>query len=100
VRPVVGVELAIALEVDVSLRSSERKDVSDLRADADDAGFEGAHPIAASTVARELVVDITHGADQQLLGEKLRGAPVEVKVEAVLIIGIRIDVIMGEAGNG
>ena len=42
VRPVMGVELPIPLEVNVPLISTERKDIADLRTDADDAGFERA----------------------------------------------------------
>jgi hypothetical protein len=45
----VCVELPIALEVQISLIISERKDIADLRAYADDAGFEGADMVAAAT---------------------------------------------------
>src|SRR5271168_2405494 len=55
--------------------------------------------VAASAVAGELVVDIAHRADQKLLGKKLRHAPVEVKVGAVLVVGIRIDEVIREAGH-
>jgi hypothetical protein len=81
----VGVELAIALEIQVSLIISERKNIPNLRADADDARLEGADAVAASTVAGELVVHIAHRPDEQLFGEKLRCAPIKVKVETVLI---------------
>ena len=86
-RAVVGVELAVALEVQVSLRISERKDVSDLRADSDNAGFEGADVIAAATVAGELVIHIADRTDEHLLGEKLRRAPIEMEIDAVGIVG-------------
>jgi hypothetical protein len=45
--PVVGVEFPISLEVQISLITPERKDIADLRADADDAGFERADMVAA-----------------------------------------------------
>jgi hypothetical protein len=43
----VGVEFPISLEVQISLITPERKDIADLRADADDAGFERADMVAA-----------------------------------------------------
>jgi hypothetical protein len=43
----VGVEFPISLEIQISLITPERKDMADLRADADDAGFERADMVAA-----------------------------------------------------
>jgi len=55
---------------------------------------------AAAAAAGELVVHIADRANQHLLGDKLRRTPVQVKVEAVLIVGVGIDVVVGEADGG
>src|SRR5271154_1276206 len=97
--PVVVVELLIALEVQICLFISEWEDVPDLRADADDARHEGTDMVAAAAVAGQLVVHIAYRSDQQLLGKELRCAPIEMKIDAVLIVGIRINVVVGEASD-
>src|SRR5215468_2981788 len=56
-----GIELAIALKIDVALHACHRKKISNLRADADDAGLERAEDRRAAAVAGELFVEI---ADQ------------------------------------
>src|SRR5262249_18112456 len=61
VRPVTGVEFAVAFQIQASLHVADRKKVSDLRTDADDARFEGTNPVARTTVTRNLVVEV---ADQ------------------------------------
>jgi hypothetical protein len=99
VRAIVGVELAVALEVQVSLRISERKDISDLRADANDPRHEGTDMITAAAVAGELVIHIANRTDKPLLGEKLRRAPIEMEVDAILIVCLRVDIVVGEARN-
>ena len=93
-----SIKFTVSLEVQITLVITDWEYVAELRANADDARQEGAHVVAAATVTRELIVDIAHRADEQLLCEKLRCTPIEVEVEAVLILGIGVDVIMGEAG--
>src|SRR2546423_15632649 len=53
------VELLISLEVQITLVIADRKNVTELRSDADDTRLEGADSVADSAVARELVVDIS-----------------------------------------
>ena len=71
-----------------------------LRSDAEHPRLEGADPVAPSAVARELVVDISDQADVQLLGQKLRGSPIQMPIDAVLIIGVRILEIVSQATHG
>jgi hypothetical protein len=71
VRPVVVVELAIALQVEVSLHACHGKNIADLRTDTDDARFEGAQHWSTAAVAGELLVEISDKADLQSLGQKL-----------------------------
>jgi hypothetical protein len=95
----VGVELPIAFAVHISLIGPERKYITDLRTDADDTRHERADVVATATIPGELVVHVSHRADQQLLGEELRRAPVQMGIDAILIVGIRIDEVVGEAGD-
>src|SRR5215470_18800375 len=88
-RPVAGVELAVGFQVQISFHVSDRKKVSDLRTDADDARLEGTNLVARTAVTRNLIVNIADQSYEHLLGQELRRAPVEVKVDAVLIIGTR-----------
>jgi hypothetical protein len=55
--------------------------------------------VAGAAVAGQLIVHVAHRSNQQLLGKELRCAPIEMKVHAVLIVRIRIDVVVGEAGD-
>src|SRR5579872_1354958 len=96
--PVFASEFPIRLEIEISLQLvAERKDVADLRADADDLRLEATDAIAGSAVAADLLVDIADEADLPLLGEKLRSTPVEVHVDAILVLRRRVDEIVGEA---
>src|SRR5258706_4228400 len=85
--PVCRVELRIGFEVHIALQIAERDDVTDLRPDADYLRLEATYPIAGAAVATELIVDIADYADLNLLGQELRRAPIEVHVDAVLVIG-------------
>src|SRR5215831_4218096 len=72
-------------------------DEPELRADANHARLEAAHPIAGAAVATDLLVDIAHQSGLKLLGQELRRAPIEMHVDAVLILGRLIGEIVGEA---
>src|SRR5262249_19236523 len=101
--PAVGsvgaVELAIALKIDVALHACHRKNISNLRADADDAGLEGAEDRRAAAVTGELLVDIADQPNLHLFGQELRRAPIEVHIDAVGISGRMILEIPGESKN-
>src|SRR5262249_20518309 len=94
---VVG-EFPVAFEIDVALRrGAQGNDDSELRADADDLRLETADAIAAAAVAADLLVDLANGTDKKLLRQELRRAPIEVHVDAVLILRRLVGEIVGEA---
>src|SRR5262249_2283673 len=70
-RPVAGVKLSVGFQVQVSLHVSDRKKISNLRADADDARLEGTNPVARTPVTRTLVVDVADQSHEPLLGQEL-----------------------------
>jgi hypothetical protein len=99
-RPVLVAELLVALQVGVALISFPGwKDVPDLRANPEHARLERAEPCAGAAVAGELLIGVADEADKELLAEELRRAPVEMGVDAVLVIGIRIDEVVGQAAT-
>ena len=58
VRPVLGGEFPVALEIEIALHVADREDEPDLRAEADDLRLEAADPIAVAAVAADLLVDV------------------------------------------
>ena len=48
-------------------------------------------------IARELVIDIADRADLKACGQELRGSPIEMAIDAVLVLSARIDEIVGRA---
>src|SRR5215510_3308044 len=95
------VEFLVALQVDVALVVvTDLEDVPDLRSDADDPRFEATDPVATAAVARDLVVEISDEAKLPFLGQELRDAPIEVHVDAILVVGVRIFEIVSEAERG
>src|SRR5215510_3569188 len=100
-RPVLGAEFLVALEVQIALKlGAERNDVADLRADAEHLRLEAADPVAGPAVAGELLVGVADEAELQLLGDELRGGPVEMHVDAVLVLRRLILQIVGKAQYG
>src|SRR5262249_59277135 len=93
-----GVQSFSAWSVDVALHVLvPLEDVADLRPAPDDARLEAANPVARAAVAAELLVDISDGTDLPLLGQELRRPPIEVHVDAILIVGMVIQKVVGEA---
>src|SRR5215472_15681132 len=86
VRPVAVGELAIAFEVQVALHVSDRKQVSQLRTDADDERFKRTQKRPATAVRCYLVVNVSNGADKYLLGQKLRRSPIEMEINAAGVV--------------
>ena len=95
--PVAGVEFAVPFQVHVALHAGDREQVADLRADPDDARLERPELRARSAVAGQLVIDVADRADLEACGEELRRAPIEMTVNAVLVLSGRIDEIVGRA---
>jgi hypothetical protein len=96
-RPLLGVEFAIAFEIDIRLHCAERDYVPNLGPNTHDPRLETADPVASATVATDLIVNVANYPNLELLGQKLRRAPVEMHINATLILGRWIDKIVGEA---
>src|SRR6267142_5879850 len=95
--PVFRSELAVSLEIEIALHVADRKQEPDLGADANHLGLEAADTVARTAVAAELLVDIAYEANHDLLRQELRCTPVEVHVDAVLILRCSVLEIVGEA---
>src|ERR1700716_4256362 len=99
-RPVLGPELEIRLRTQEALHSVQWKDISELRAGREDSRLKRTDPVSGSAISGDLVVGVTHEADKELLGQELRCTPVQVEVDAALILGGRILEIIGKARDG
>src|SRR5262245_41779477 len=98
VGPILCGEFLVAFDVEVALRrGGQGNDESELRAHANHARLEAAHAIAGAAVATDLLVDIAHQSGLKLLGEELRRAPIEMHVNAVLVLGRPVLEIVSEA---
>src|SRR5262249_45725525 len=92
------VEFAVGLQVDISLHLvSDREEVADLRPDADHPRLEAADTIARAAVAADLLIEVAHEADLPLLAQELRHAPVEVHVDAILVLSGGVYEVVGES---
>src|SRR5262249_44871298 len=81
------VEFAIGLQIDIPLHLvSDREEVAELRTDANHPRLEAADAIAGAAVAADLLIEVTHKADLNLLAQELRHAPIEVHVDAILVL--------------
>jgi hypothetical protein len=78
----VSSEFPISLQIEVDLNLSEREDETHLRADTNHARLKRADVVAGATVGADLLVEVSNGADEELLGEELRGAPISASVTA------------------
>src|SRR5262245_478749 len=97
-RPIFIGEFAVSLQVEISLQLvADRKDVANLRADSGHPRPEAADAITGAAVAAEFLIEITHEPHLPLLGQELRRAPVEVHVDAVLILRGGVLEVVGEA---
>src|SRR5262245_13065264 len=96
-RPVLGVEFPIALDVDVGLQRTQWDNVAKLRSDADDPRLKTSDPIACAAVTTDFIINVANQSNLKLLGQKLRRTPIEVHVDAALILGRGIDEIVSES---
>jgi hypothetical protein len=97
---VLGPELVVAADVEIGLPLAHRHEIANLRTDRCDARLETAeNPRARGAgeacrriaVWRNLIIEVADEADVPLLVEKLRGGPVEVQIDAVAVVGGRVD---------
>src|SRR5262245_63334361 len=90
----------VALEVEEALQVAERDDVADLRAQPEHPRLEAADLVAGAAVAADLLIGVADQADKTLLADELRRAPVEVHVDALVILRVHVLEIVGEAEHG
>src|SRR5262249_26802715 len=91
VRPVRRRELLIGFAVHVSLEVHDGNGIADLPAGAGNARLEATHSVSGPAIAARLIVEVAHQADLEPLGQKPRRAPIEMHIDAVLILGGRIE---------
>jgi hypothetical protein len=89
----------ICFQVQVSLHIAHRKDVSNLRPNSQNARLESAEDRVLPAVVRDLLVRVSDKADENLLREKLGGAPIKVKINAARILRIGILEIVSKFGQ-
>src|SRR5262252_5659515 len=96
--PVLVAEFPVAFEIEITLKLiGQGNDVSELRPRAHNRRLEAAHVVAGAGVATDLLVDVADGTDKNVFRYELRRAPIEMHVDAVLILGRLIGEIVGEA---
>src|ERR1019366_1322429 len=97
--PVFGTKLKIRLHAQETLLSVERKNVSQLGTDRKHPRLKRTDFVAGAAVSGDLIVGVTNEADKELLGQELRRAPVQMEVDAALILGGLVLEIIGEPRN-
>jgi hypothetical protein len=80
-------KLAVVLQIEIALQVADRKDETELRPDTGHLRLEATDAVAGAAVAADLLVHVAHHPDLKLLGQELRRGPVEMHVDAVLILG-------------
>ena len=96
---ILGPKLFIAAQIRVPLVTADGEHVANLGTYGGHVRFERPHQVAAAAVGSELVVDIASNANLPVRGQELGCRPVEMRIDAVLVVGGRILEIIGEAGN-
>src|SRR5262245_49978209 len=100
IRPVLRRKVPVALEIDIALISFGRREHEpDLRSKTKHASFEVAKPCTSAAVASDLLEVIADQSDVEILAHELRCAPIDMEVDAVLILEVRIDEIVRQAGH-
>src|ERR1700722_1926958 len=96
--PIRGAKFCVSLEIDVTLKAlAEREDVAKLRPDTEHLRLEATDVIACAAVAADVLVGVAYQTHLNLLGQELRCAPIEVQVDATLILCCGIDEIIGKS---
>src|SRR5690349_5369472 len=78
--PIGRIEIAVGPQTQESLHAAHRKIVSNLRTNAENARPEAAENPVLTGVIGNLLIGISGTANKKLLGQEMRGAPVEVKI--------------------
>src|SRR4051812_43684747 len=91
-------EFRVSLEIDVPLEAfAERKDVAELRPDAEHLRPEAPDPVARAAVAPKFLVGVPYQPHLHLLGQELRCAPVEMHVHAALVLRRQVEKVVRES---
>src|SRR5882757_382972 len=98
-RPVSGIELSISLQAQKCLIAPDRENISDLRAHAEYARAEAAENGRLTEIVGDLLVGVADEADKDLLRQELRHAPVEMEIDAALVLRTGVLEIVGEAAD-
>ena len=75
----------------VGLPRSSWNNETKLRSNPDDTRLQGADSVAGAAVGTDLFVEITDRPDKYLFGQELRSAPIQVPIDAALVICARIN---------
>src|SRR5215469_16500372 len=94
------VNLPVGFQACEPMQVPHGKEVAELRSDTADPRLERTDLVTRSAVAAHLMVKVAGGAHEQILGQELRCAPVQVSVRAVLIISFFVFEIVGESRYG
>ena len=89
-------EFAISPQAKGALHVSDREAVSDLRTDTENARPEATEDRVLAGIVGDLLVGVSGNADEKLLGEKVRCAPVEVEINAAPVLRVGIFQIIGK----
>src|SRR6267143_6844100 len=98
-RAIGRIEFAISFQAQKCLIVPNRENISNLRANAENARAEAAESGRLTEVVCDLLIGIADEADEDLLRQELRHAPVEMEIDAALVLSIRILEIVGEAAD-
>src|SRR6202011_3488198 len=94
------IEFAVALQIEVSLHVSNGKQKSDLGPNPDHARLEPAENRMLTEIVGDLLIGISDETHEKLLREKLGGTPVDVEVDAVLVLRVLVLEIVGKSRDG
>src|SRR5215469_7095031 len=97
---VVCVKLPVGFQACEPLQVPHGKEVAELRSDTAHPRLERTDLVTRSAVAAHLVVKVAGDAHEQILGQELRCARVQVSVHAVLMISFFVFEIVGESRYG
>src|SRR5262245_7447941 len=89
-------KLLIGFQIEIALPGPDREQKRELWPNANNLRLEAAHPVAGATVATNFFINVADDADRKLLRQKLRGGPIKVPVNTVLIIGTRVSEIISK----
>src|SRR5260221_5198485 len=93
------IELAISLHAEKCRVVSNLENIAKLRADAENARAEAAENGRLAEIVGDLLVGVADEADKDLSRQELRNAPVEMEVDAALVLRTGVLEIVGEAAN-